>query len=71
MIKLTPKRRGGYSARKRIPEDVRDDEEAREAGHAVRTEKANARATDIGPVIAELKAKDKTQSLRALASLGN
>lgn len=46
-------------------------DEAREAGRAVRTEKANERAADIGPVIAELRAKDKTQSLRALATALN
>lgn len=42
-------------------------DEARAAGRAVRAEQADARAADIGPVIAELRAQDTTQSLRALA----
>jgi DNA invertase Pin-like site-specific DNA recombinase len=41
--------------------------EARAVGRAVRTERADARAADIGPLIAELRARDAAQSLRALA----
>lgn len=41
--------------------------EARAAGRAVRTERANARAEDIGPLIAELQAHNARPSLRTLA----
>lgn len=42
-------------------------DKARATGRAVRTEQANARAADIGPVIAELQGGGEPQSLRALA----
>lgn len=41
--------------------------EARAMGRAARTQRANARATDIGPLIAELQTDDASQSLRMLA----
>ena len=41
-------------------------DEARAAGHAVRTKRANARAADIGPLIAELQGSE-ARSLRTLA----
>lgn len=46
-------------------------DEARATGRAVRTEQANARAADIGPLIAELQATNAGQSLRALAKALN
>lgn len=46
-------------------------DEARTMGRAARTERANARAADIGPLIAELQDRGAHQSLRALASALN